>query len=92
MSFKTLKSLKYDMPVKTGVRTFTTADLSTGTLTLTHPHNTKVVEATVFNPDGSQMEPANFNINVSRYDQVRFDFGGSLPAGNLLLILKFYIV
>ena len=82
--------MKYDIPVKIGVRTFTNSDLTTGTLTITHKNVTKVVEATIFNPDGSQMEPTGFTINNSRYDQVRFDFGGSLPSGNHLLILKFY--
>jgi len=91
MSFKKTTHTIFDVPVKVAIKTFANSDLTTDSLVITHPYNTKVVEAIIYKPNGDQMLLANiFNIANSTYNSVRFDFGGALEAGNHLLILKFY--
>jgi hypothetical protein len=76
---------------KTLVKTFTTADLASGILAITHNAHSKIIKPTLYNSSGVKQATDNIFSIVSS-TQCAFNFAGAIDAGNWLLILEFVII
>jgi hypothetical protein len=90
MAFNILKS-PVEVTERIMLMTFQNSDLTTGTLTINHKFVTKVVTVEILDPNGSPMPTTGLIVDTTVYNKLTLNFGGNLPAGVHLCILKFYI-
>lgn len=71
--------------------TFDNGDLSANKLEINHGKNTLIIRATLYDPDGI-VQPIGGVFKVVDANNVEFDFGGSIQAGNWRYIIEYILI